>query len=186
MKTKIISTIVCILGIVASSYAQSSKNLVLGESKVVALGTSNTHDWEGDVKKMSGDASITIEDNQIKSIESLQVTMEVNSMESGKGSLDSNMHKTMNAKKHPKMTYKLTSASVDANGKVTAKGQLTINGTTKDITLNPVASLAGDKVTFKGETTFNMSAYGVEPPSLMFGAIKVEDEVKIEMNVVFN
>ncbi|OHX67138.1 YceI family protein [Flammeovirga pacifica] len=184
MKTNIISTIVSILLLSLTVQAQTSK-LVLEESKVTAIGTSNTHDWEGDVKKMTGDAKITVENANVTAIESLNLTMEVSSMESGKSSLDGNMHKTMYAKKHPNITYKLTSATVDSEGNVTAQGNLTINGNTKAITLKPTTTVSNGKVTFKGTTTFNMSDYGVEPPSLMFGAIKVVDEVKIEMKVTF-
>jgi polyisoprenoid-binding protein YceI len=60
-----------------------------------------------------------------------------------------------------------------------------ISGTRKQITLPVKAQRLDDGgLRFVGSTTFNMSEYGVDPPTVMLGAIKTGDEITINFDVV--
>src|SRR5208282_5876100 len=63
-------------------------------------------------------------------------------------------------------------------------GQLTIAGQSKPVTMDVEFRLSPDGVTVKGSYTLKMSDYGIKPPTLMLGAIKVRDPVTIRFDLV--
>ncbi|MBB3697395.1 YceI family protein [Flammeovirga yaeyamensis] len=164
--------------------AQDQKKLS-NDSKITIEGTSSLHDWHSDVKQVSGSAQLATDGNKVTSIDQLDLTFVVKSIESGKSAMNKNIFKALKEDKNPNITFKSTSATVDANGVVTAKGNLTIAGATKEVTLTANSAVNGSKVTFEGKTTFNMTEYSVEPPTAMFGTITTGDEVTIVYSAVF-
>jgi polyisoprenoid-binding protein YceI len=64
---------------------------------------------------------------------------------------------------------------------VTAPGELTIHGVTKDVTLTAKAQVVGDKVEIAGSTTINMTDYGVSPPQVPF--VTVDSALTIEFDI---
>lgn len=117
----------------------------------------------------------------------LTVTIPVETLKSGEGALDTNMYKALATDKHPNIRFKLASYKVagpDSNLDITAKGTLTINGKDKDVTLKADGKLTGDTIRVTGKESFNMSEYGVKPPELMFGTIKVKDKVTVSWDLV--
>ena len=60
------------------------------------------------------------------------------SLKSGKGGLDKNTYKALNADEHPTITFRMTSYSAEPkDGAFAAKvgGTLTVNGVTRDVLL---------------------------------------------------
>ncbi len=65
-------------------------------------------------------------------------------------------------------------------GRAQATGTLTIMGSTQAISL-PVVLKASDKgVQIEGNTRLDMTKYGVEPPVVMLGLMKVGPQIRIE------
>ncbi|OHX66514.1 YceI family protein [Flammeovirga pacifica] len=180
----IISSLILFLSLSASINAQNIKSLTK-ESKIIIEGTSSLHDWHSDVNQVSGSAQVSVEDNKVTSVESLSLTFVVKSIESGKGAMNKNIFKALKEDKNPNILFTSTSTTVDAKGVVTAKGNLTIAGATKEVTLTANSSVSGNNVTFEGKTTFKMTEYSVEPPTAMFGTITTGDEVTIVYSAVF-
>lgn len=163
-----------------------TKNYSKDNSSVKVEGTSSLHDWHCDATEVTGTADITLGGDKVSAVNGLDLTFVVKGLKSGKGSMDKNVYSALKEKDHPTMTFKSSKATVDANGTVKAEGQLTIAGTTKDVTLIANSSVDGGKVTFEGKTTFNMTSYNVEPPTAMFGTITTGDEVTIVYSASFN
>ncbi|NME71140.1 YceI family protein [Flammeovirga aprica] len=168
-----------------TAFAQS-KNYSKDNSTIKIEGTSSLHDWHCDVNDVTGNADVTVDGDKVTAVNGLDLTFVVKGIKSGKGAMDKNIYSALKEKSNPTITFKSTSATIDANGAVKAQGQLTIAGTTKDVTLVADASVEGGKVKFEGKTTFNMSAYNVDPPTAMFGTITTGDEVTIDYSASFN
>ena len=118
-------------------------------------------------------------------LSSLNFTIPVNSLKSGKGMMDKNTYKAMKASDHKNITFALTSGTVtpvDATTyTVKAIGKLTIAGTTKETDLVATAKFnAADKsFTVSGAKKMKMTEYNVTPPTVMLGTIKTGNDITI-------
>ena len=89
----------------------------------------------------------------------------------------------------PTATFKLTQpATIPAealNGSpvtVQARGDMTIHGVTKSVTIPLQTQINGDKVEIVGSLTFPMSDFGIEPPTIA-GIVDVESNATLEFQV---
>jgi polyisoprenoid-binding protein YceI len=74
-----------------------------------------------------------------------------------------------------------TSTSVDVNDtKVKAEGSLSIAGQSRPVTLDLTATPDGR---LSGRMTIVQSQFGIKPFSAMMGALKVKDEVEVNLDV---
>jgi polyisoprenoid-binding protein YceI len=170
--------------------AQESK-VVLAESKLEVFGTSNLHDWEIQAKAMSGKSTMSIEAADLKAIKSLDFSVEVEQLKSGKNGMDNNTFKALNSKTYKTINFKLVSVSkitktTDGNFTVETQGDLTISGVTKRINQTFTVKLVGKKAIFSGKTKIDMTVYGVKPPTALMGTIKTGKDVTIDFKVTYN
>lgn len=170
--------------------AQDSK-VVLAESKLKVLGTSNLHDWEIDAKAMSGKATMAIEAGDLKSIKNLDFAVEVEQLKSGKSGMDNNTFKALNSKTYKTINYKLVSVTkiteISAgNFTVETQGDLTISGVTKRINQTFTVKIIGKKAVFSGKTKIDMTVYGVKPPTALMGTIKTGKDITVDFKVTYN
>ena len=173
-----------------SLIAQESK-VVLAESKLKVLGTSNLHDWEIDAKAMSGKSAMTIDAGNLKTIKSLDFAVEVEQLKSGKSGMDSNTFKALNSKTYKTINYKLVSVTKitetsNGNFTVETQGDLTVSGVTKRINQTFSVKIIGKKAVFSGKTKIDMTVYGVKPPTALMGTIKTGKDVIVDFKVTYN
>jgi polyisoprenoid-binding protein YceI len=171
-------------------FGQDSK-VVLTESKLVVDGTSNLHDWTIEAKAMSGKASVTIEAGDLKALKSLDFSVEVEQLKSGKSGMDKNTFKALKSTSHKNISFKLvkvvkmTTVS-DNNYTIETQGDLTIAGATKRINQTFTVKLIGKKMVFSGKQKLDMTVYGVEPPKALMGTIKTGKDVTVDFKVTYN
>lgn len=152
----------------------------------VIKGTSTLHDW--DMKSTNGNtqATFTVENGEITGITALTFTVNAETLKSSKSGLDKNAYKALNTGKHKNIIYKMTSGTVAKSGSsytIRTNGTLTIAGTSKALNLTTTATLNSDQsISVKGATKFEMSNYGVTPPTVMMGTIKTGDAITIDYN----
>ena len=171
-------------------FAQESR-VVLAESKLKVLGTSNLHDWEIDAKAMSGKATMAIEAGDLKSIKNLDFAVEVEQLKSGKSGMDNNTFKALNSKTYKTINYKLVSVTkiteISAgNFTVETQGDLTISGVTKRINQTFTVKIIGKKAVFSGRTKIDMTVYGIKPPTALMGTIRTGKDITVDFKVTFN
>lgn len=153
-------------------------------TSTVIKGTSTLHDW--DMKSSTGNtqASFKVENGEITGISALTFTLNAESLKSSKSGLDKNAYKALSTGKHKTITYKMTSGTVAKSGSsytIKTNGTLTIAGTSKPLALTTTATLNSDgSISVKGSSKFDMSTYGVTPPTVMMGTIKTGDGLTIE------
>jgi hypothetical protein len=125
----------------------------------------------------------------MKAISGLRVTVPVAGLRSGKDGLDKNLVKAARAAQHPEITFQLEPQSATAmpsgsGARVTTRGALTVNGTTRqiDVAMDVVPGPEGLVVT--GSEELLMSEYGIKPPTMMLGALKTDDKVTVHFRLV--
>ena len=159
-------------------------------SNVKVIGSSNLHDWIMENNHLTADVAFTFKDNKLNDMTALNLTMKVKELKSKEDLLNSRAYKAMNADKYTTINFKLSSASATplSNGHfaIKAYGKLEIAGTTKDIILYADAVQNSDKtINCVGSEKLKMSDYGIKPPTFMFGALKVVDDITISFNIKF-
>lgn len=171
-------------------FGQDSK-VVLAESKLVVDGTSNVHDWTIEAKAMSGKASVALESGDLKVIKSLDFSVEVEQLKSGKSGMDKNTFKALKSTSHKNISFKLVkvvkiTTISDNNYTVETQGDLTIAGVTKRINQSFTVKLIGKKMVFTGKQKIDMTLYGIEPPKALMGTIKTGKDVTVDFKVTYN
>lgn len=165
------------------------------EGSLRVEGDSTLHKWSStatvifvdiDPGAQGADAAAAVAGGSLKSLE---LRVPVAELKSGESGLDKNMRKAMNADKHPAVSFKLVSWDLGkpAEGVLLAAttGELTINGTTKTIALPLEMRPGAGSVAVRGSYELKMSDYGIPPPKLMMGAIKVRDAVTVRFDLTF-
>jgi hypothetical protein len=172
-----------------ASFGQVTKT---GSYSIIVKGTSNLHDWSMKTNGagIAANFSLTPGVAHVANIPSLAFNIPVNTLKSGESLMDKRAYETLNASKNPNISFKVVGATASGeNGNkstLNVTGILTIAGNARQLTLsgNTVTGADGT-VTITGAKKIKMSEFGVKPPSFMFGALKVGDELTIEYSATF-
>jgi len=176
MKYALITFSLFLLSMTSQGQDYQSKQ---SESSMKISGTSTLHDWEIIVETFTGKAKVN--DGKMTSA---SFVADVKSLKSGTSSMDDNTYKALKEKDYPKITF-ISTGIAESNGKMTLKGNLTIAGVTKPISISATREKwAEPTMTVKGFHTFNMSEFGIDPPRAMLGTIRTGDEVTITFKLV--
>ncbi|MFN5136299.1 MAG: YceI family protein [Chitinophagaceae bacterium] len=161
--------------------------------KLAINGTSTMHDWSSSATNVTVQGDFVITNGVIEKITAGAVNVVVTSIKSHKNSglMDSRTHETLKADKYPNITYAVSKISniQQSGGEATGtvSGTLTIGGVGKptDVVLKMKVLPNGD-IEVKGNKKILMSNHGIKPPSFMLGALKVGDEVSLDIYVVLH
>lgn len=172
----------------AAALAQT-KYESLGGVKIVIEGTSNIHDW--DMKSDKGFCSGIFDvsnSGAFTGMSYLNFSVPAESLKSEHKAMDKNSYKALNTGKYAQISFTASAGNIKPVGNdsylLTAKGRLTIAGVTKEVVLTANGTVNPDKsITYSGSYKLKMTDYSVEPPSLMFGAIKTGDNIVVKFNL---
>lgn len=154
-------------------------------------GTSNVHDWSEHVNGIQGDISMNLENNVITKISSLMFTTKVVDIKSGKGTMDDYTHEALKFKLHPQISYKSTDITIqrlttpEGAYKVSSSGRMNIAGFEKTENIEATCNYIQGKLKCEGKKKIDMTSFGVEPPSIMFGAMTVGKEVEVHFDIEY-
>lgn len=190
MKNKIILFAI-LLGFLGITYGQEvSKNKVLDiklPSSVVIKGSSTLHDWESIVEKT--EAQLIVNNLKDVNIETLNVTVEVLSIKSGKRIMDKLTYKALKAEEFPLITFIFKKGEIMSQDNVyidiKLNGDLSIAGVTKNVNVLTKINKNGKNVVLTGSYQLKMTSFGVEPPTALLGTIKTGDDITIEFSLKF-
>jgi polyisoprenoid-binding protein YceI len=159
-------------------------------SNVKVNGSSNLHDWTMENNRLTAGATFTFKDGKLNDMTALNVILKVRDLKSKEDLLNSRAYQAMKADQYTTINFKLSSASAIplSNGHFTIKtyGKLQIAGTTKEVILYADAVQNSDKtINCVGSEKIKMSDYGIKPPTFIFGALRVVDDVTIIFNIKF-
>lgn len=186
--------IVSLLGIVALTAAAAVPFQLQPESRLWVEGTSTVRsfrcesgDLRGTITPAAGATSLAIADLE-SSIQSASIVTPVATLECGNGTMNGHMRRALKAQQHPAITFDLSShrvAGASPQGTVTMMGRLTIAGQERPVTIEAVATEEpGGRLRVRGSKQLTMTEFGVTPPSLMLGTMKVRDNVVVHFDVL--
>lgn len=152
-------------------------------NKVEVSGTSTLHDWT--MTSEDVDLTSAVESTEEGfSLSQLKGVIPVETLKSGKSKMDKNAYEALKKKKYPEITFELTSPLAFQTGEtVSADIDVTIAGNTQTMPIEGTINQESNTLTITGSKTFNMTDFGVDPPSLMFGSIKTGDEITVAYSI---
>ncbi|MDG1572749.1 YceI family protein [Robiginitalea sp. M366] len=158
---------------------------------LLVTGTSTLHDWEITAESKTGTLQLDAT-GELPAITKLDLSVEAESLKSGKESMDNNTYKALNTKSYKQIRFQLDRMSkieiVAASGnryKATLHGKLTIAGKTRDIDLECQLTLTDSQIVLKGAKPLLMTDFGIDPPKALLGTIKTGDQIEILFNTVW-
>jgi len=123
-----------------------------------------------------------------KAVSSVVVTVPVEKLDCKNSTMNEHMRKALKADKNPTVVFKVGSydlAKSTDGVAVTLTGTLTLGGVEKPITVDAQAK-AGDNGTLlvSGTREVRMTEFGLQPPKLMLGTLKVDERIKVGFDVI--
>lgn len=124
-----------------------------------------------------------------KAVKTVTVTVPAAKLDCANGTMNGHMREAIKAEEHPTIQFKLTGYDIAPKGadsvSGTLKGTLSLGGATRDIEIPVVASNRGDgTLDVTGSYPLSLKNFGLKPPSLFFGRMKVGDVVKVNFDVL--
>jgi len=119
-------------------------------------------------------------------VQMVVVTASVPGIECGDGTMNKHLQKALKTKDYPEIRYQADRYTLVDNGAaVQTSGQLTIAGVTKPVNLGAkLVPLPEGGTRVVGDVQIDMVEYGVKPPSLFFGTLKVAKVVTVRFDTV--
>ena len=177
----------------AGAAAQSAAATYLpvrAESRLSFEGTSTVRSFTCKAGRVSG--TVEVAPGQIteqvlqgqKTIREVDLAVPVATLACGNATMDGHMKKALKAEASPTIKFRL--GGYDLSGSVAKlSGTLAIAGQEQPISLN--GTLSRDEqgmLRFRGSKQIRMTEWGVKPPTLMMGTMKVGDAVTVHYDMV--
>lgn len=188
MKT-VISLIALVFAITQYGTAQSYQ---LVASDFTINGTSNVHDWESKVTKVSWTGAFQTMDDGTLQIRGGKVTIPVSGIQSSKGRImDNKTHEALKKASHPHIVFTATTVNATPSGTNTwiahVKGTLSLAGVSKQVTVDATVRADADgKMSATGTHAMKMTDFGISPPTAMMGAMTTGDAITLKFALDFN
>jgi len=150
------------------SGAVEAKTEVFGDSKINPSSkniVSHLHMQDG-IETIEGSVSVSLVD-----------------LQSENKDRDKKMYETLDVAKYVQTNYTFKKVQKSQNGYFVL-GELDLHGVKKDFTLNGEIEQSEGKIAMHLNGSFNMSDFGIEPPSLLF--LTVRDLVEISVDIVMD
>jgi polyisoprenoid-binding protein YceI len=162
------------------------------ESRLWVDGTSTVRSFS--CKAIEVDATVDGAPNAVaqvtageKGINAVRVRVETAKLECGNGTMNEHMRKALKAEANPVIDFQLGDYEVNrgADGVTgTLNGTLSLGGVKKTIAIPATGKSEGGALHVTGSHPLKMTEYGLKPPALMFGRIKVGETVTVKFDLL--
>ncbi len=197
MRTNTLKALSVLLGLVPAVAAWTGLKEIMTlqpESRLWIEGTSTVRSFTCkattlDVKvESNGPAAVASLMAGDKAVRGATVTVPAARLECGNGTMNEHMLKALKAKDNPTISFRLASYDMqkaDDALKGTVTGTLLLGGVEKTITMSGTAKEAPTgTLRVAGTYEINMKEYGLKPPTLMLGTMKVGEKVKVGFDLL--
>lgn len=166
------------------------------ESRLWLEGSSNLHDWSCDATEVSAEMIVrTNRDSSTQAetpttVDRVTVSVPVQRIECANRQMNGNLRKTLRAKDHPVIEFSMTGGELGAPAEkgrltVSARGDLTVAGTTLAIALEAEGRDTGDgALRITGAQEILMTDYGISPPTALMGLLKTDNRVLVRFDLI--
>lgn len=185
--TKSIMIAGTIAGFVAvTAFSVAPRELALGkESRLWLEGTSTVKSFKCVASNIHVTAIGETSAPPSQIVKSASLVVPVAQLDCSNKTMNEHMRKALKADKNPQISWTMTDYQVQGSN-VTISGKLTIAGKENPIDLRGTGSAENGQIRFKGSKQFKMTEYGVKPPSLMLGTMKVGDLVTVSFDMLLS
>ena len=114
-------------------------------------------------------------------IQTATLTVPVNGFDCPEEEMREHLLEALQADEFDEITFRLESYAV-SGPQAQATGSLTILDATAPVTFPISLSASGTGVEIEGELRLDMTTYGVEPPVVMLGLLRVRPQIRIEFS----
>ena len=123
-----------------------------------------------------------------KAVSDVVVTVPVDKLDCRNGTMNEHLRKALKAAQYPTVIFRVAGYELTRSSDgvaVTLNGTLTLGGVEKPITVNAQAE-PGENGTLlvSGTREVRMTEFGLKPPTLMLGTIKVDERIKVGFDIV--
>ncbi len=170
-------------------WAQAQNNLVVVNHDLTISGTSTLKDWTMKAEQLSIEGQAIQEAGELTGFKDVVVTVEVAGIKSDHEAMDQNTFEALKGSEFPQIkfafsddvtVFKQTSDLFMA----ICRGDITLAGESRAISFQAQGRWKGSKkMVLKGSHKFNMTDFGVDPPTFLLGANKTGDEVTIDLEL---
>jgi polyisoprenoid-binding protein YceI len=122
-----------------------------------------------------------------KGVSAVRVRVETSKLDCGNGTMNDHMRKALKADANPVIDFQLSDYEVNrgADGVTgTLNGTLSLGGVTKTIAIPATGKGEGGALRVTGSYPLKMTEFGLKPPTVMFGRIKVGETVKVNYDLL--
>ena len=112
-------------------------------------------------------------------VQAATLTVPVNGFDCPEEEMREHLLEAMRADEFENITFRLEGYEVSGR-QAQATGSLTILDATEPVTFPVSLSPSGGDVTIAGELRLDMTTYGVEPPVVMLGLLRVRPQIRIQ------
>lgn len=183
------------LSIVSGGNIGNVSKFVIDKNSVLQLnGTTNVSSFSCKCKEAYRPQSFSLRNSlsDILEFTATSLPLEIAALDCGNKKMNSDMQKALNAQTYPKIKVELLKVQVEEDCFVldecvednltTAKvyTQISMNGKSKYYWINvEVRKEAAHRLFVKGQKRLNMVDFGIKPPEVFFGAVKVNSAIDI-------
>lgn len=162
------------------------------ESRLWVEGSSTMRSWT--CKASDVDAVVDAAPNGIaavvageKGVRAVRVRVQTEKLDCNNGTMNDHMRKALKADVNPTIAFTLSDYDIARAGdgvSGTLAGTLTLGGVQKAIAIPALGKNDGGALHVTGSYPLNMKEYGLKPPTLMFGRIKVGETVTVKFDLL--
>jgi polyisoprenoid-binding protein YceI len=161
------------------------------ESRLWFEGTSTVRDWSCKAPTIQAaidaevDAAAAVLDGK-KAVRTVDLTFPVAALDCENRTMNNHMRTALNATQHQSIRFTLTDYTLAKAAATTGtlNGTLMINGQTRPIVVPVQFANASGALRVTGRYPLPMTQWGVQPPRLMMGTLKVGDTVTVNFDLL--
>ena len=146
-------------------------------------GTSTVRGWTCSV---TGSARVTVGSSTpvrglADGVQAATLTVPVEEFDCPDEEMIEHLLEALRVDEFPEITFRLEGYEANGQGAVTT-GTLTILDATEEVSFPLSLTPSGSAVQIAGELALDMTAYGVEPPVVMLGLLRVRPQIRIQFS----
>ena len=123
-----------------------------------------------------------------KAVQTVVADFPTDKLDCKNGTMNEHMRKALKASDNPTIQFRLGSydmATTDGQIKGQLRGTLVMGGVEKPVVIDATAKPAGEgQLRVTGTTKLRMTEWGLKPPTLMFGTMKVNENVQVGFDLL--
>ena len=124
-----------------------------------------------------------------KAVKTVTVTIPAKKLDCGNGTMNGHMYKALTAEQNPTIEFKVASydlAKTAEGVKGTLQGTLRLGAVERPIAVAAQGRKDGDGLRVTGIHELDMKEFGLKPPTLMMGTMKVNEKVKVGFDLLLH